>query len=268
MTLFDEWKDLLGHHMMTWNGYWRKHEREGSLETYFRELREAGFGWAEIGANPFGKSAAEVADLAAEYNVRIAAIGTAVTATAHPPNTEAYQKAMDFAQELGVKTLAVCGGFIPGKRRTTFETDYELFGRNLAGAMAYAENLGLTFTYHPHLACMVETLEEIERLLQYVPELDLCVDSGHLIGAGTDPIDVLTQYPQKIKHVHLKDFDREKEAFTEIGDGSGEQDFPGFFRKLTEIGYNRPVIIERDSSPFPGQESAGKSLAGVKRLLG
>ena len=72
---------------------------------------------------------------------------------------------------------------------------------------AYARSKGMYFTVHHHMGTGVQTVEEIDKLMEMTdPELVyLLFDSGHLTFAGIDPMPVLKKYINRVKHVHLKD---------------------------------------------------------------
>jgi inosose dehydratase len=66
---------------------------------------------------------------------------------------------------------------------------------------------GLRTVFHHHCAGYVETPEEIDALLSRTDPalLGLCLDTGHLTFAGGDPLTALSQYGDRIWHVHFKD---------------------------------------------------------------
>jgi inosose dehydratase len=63
---------------------------------------------------------------------------------------------------------------------------------------------GLTTVLHPHVGTHVETRAEVERFV-HDSDLPLCVDTGHLLIGGTDPVDLVRRHPRRVGHVHLKD---------------------------------------------------------------
>ncbi|HEY1369012.1 MAG TPA: sugar phosphate isomerase/epimerase [Gaiellaceae bacterium] len=67
---------------------------------------------------------------------------------------------------------------------------------------------GLKAAFHPHAASYIESPEEVEALLERAPaELGLCVDTGHSIVGGGDPIELARRYADRLVHLHLKDVD-------------------------------------------------------------
>ncbi|MCW8129035.1 MAG: sugar phosphate isomerase/epimerase [Planctomycetota bacterium] len=257
----------LAHHSMTWGGWYKKQNQTFQMDSFLADLKAAGYTATELGGaeDTHGPAAALKKKLADE-GVGLAAWALSVTANPWPPNTERYRIEMDYAAEMGMKTLMVCGGFLGG-RRNTFDSDYELFASNLAAAQEYADKNGQTIAYHPHVGCIVETNEEVDRLLKYIPNLKLTIDTGHLAAVRSDPIALARKYPKKIIHVHLKDWDPEKNAFAELGEGKAGLDFPAFFAAMEEIGFPGWIVVERDNTPMPPVESAKISKRFLDSIL-
>src|SRR5262249_3996558 len=67
-----------------------------------------------------------------------------------------------------------------------------------------AATYGLRTVLHPHMGTYVETQVEVERFLAD-SDLPLCLDTGHLLIGGTDPVELARAHPERIGHVHLKD---------------------------------------------------------------
>jgi inosose dehydratase len=82
--------------------------------------------------------------------------------------------------------------------------------RHLATAVdritAIAADRGVRTALHPHVGTMVETAAEVDRLLR-VSTVQLCLDTGHLLIGGVDPLALAREHADRIGHVHLKDVD-------------------------------------------------------------
>ena len=256
------------HHLMTFQGWSSKNKLPFDLATALTEIRLAGYTGVELGGDEASLGQpAELRRQIEDAGLQIAAWGTAVTANPWPPNTEAYQRELDFAAALGVATIAACGGFLPEQRRTAFDSDYALFAESLGAAKTYAEARGLVFAFHPHRGCLVETNEEMERFWKYLPDLAVCLDTGHTGSVRSSPAALIEAHPALIKHIHLKDFHAETRQFAELGRGDIGLDFPAIFRALDAAGYDGWLVVERDDPPIPGAESAAVSrrfLAGLE----
>ena len=133
---------------------------------------------------------------------------------------------------------------------------------------------GARFAFHPHAGTFVETPAEVARLVASTdPALvPLCLDVGHYLVGGGDPVDALRRYGSRVTHVHLKDVDGAVLAglrdgrlagfddavrarlFTELG--AGVLDVDGVIDALDARGYDGWLMVEQDSCWGPPSESA------------
>ena len=65
---------------------------------------------------------------------------------------------------------------------------------------------GLDVALHPHAATHIESESETDRILERT-DIGLCVDTGHTIVGGGDPVALARRYAARLLHVHLKDVD-------------------------------------------------------------
>jgi inosose dehydratase len=151
-----------------------------------------------------------------------------------------------------------------------------------------ASEFGLTVVFHPHVATFVETPMETERLFDALAgaPVGLCLDTGHCVYGGGDPVEEARKYRSALHYVHIKDVDarilgeaRSKKldfeqavgagVFSRIG--SGCIDFDSFFRFLAESRYSGWAIVEQDvifgKTTVPPVESMRDSLTYVKTVL-
>jgi inosose dehydratase len=142
--------------------------------------------------------------------------------------------------------------------------------------------------FHPHAGTFVETPAEVERLATAIEAdvLPFCLDVGHYLVGGGDPVAALRRYGARVTHVHLKDVDpgvldrlRRREVgsfgdavrqrlFTELG--SGALDLGGVLAVLAEHDYRGWLMVEQDSGWPPPAESAAigrRVLAAALRRL-
>ena len=147
---------------------------------------------------------------------------------------------------------------------------------------------GARIAFHPHAGTFVETPAEVERLAAAIdPEtLPFCLDVGHYLVGGGDPVEALRRYGERVTHVHLKDVDPDvlgrlrrreiasfgdavrRRLFTELG--SGAQDLDAILAVLAERRYDGWLMVEQDSGWPPPAESAaiGRRVlaAAIRRL--
>jgi inosose dehydratase len=150
-----------------------------------------------------------------------------------------------------------------------------------------ARELGHPLAFHGHTGTFVETLAELDRLVASTdPELvPLCLDVGHCIVGGGDPVVAIRRYGPRIAHVHLKDVAAEPltrlrdgtisgftdalraRIFTELGDGV--LDVAGVLDALDDLDYRGWLMVEQDTTWKPPSESAaiGRSVLGFALRL-
>lgn len=113
---------------------------------------------------------------------------------------------------------------------------------------------------HPHVGTMVETGDETERVLAG-SRIGLCVDTGHLLVGGADPVALSAAHPDRVVHVHLKDVDASRAARVRAGEttfgtavrdgmfrplGQGDVDIETMVRTLEDAGYDGWYVLEQD----------------------
>lgn len=133
----------------------------------------------------------------------------------------------------------------------------------VAEALERCRARGYEPTFHPELGTSVESPDEIEALLDET-EIGLCLDTGHFLAAGGDPVAAAARWAGRINQVHVKDarLDRIAEivrldepadavwsrgVFCRIGEG--DLDLAGVLDALRTGGYRGWIVVEQDSLP-------------------
>lgn len=125
-----------------------------------------------------------------------------------------------------------------------------------------AAAMGLRTVLHPHVGTHVETRAEVERFV-HDSELPLCVDTGHLLIGGTDPVDLVRRHPRRVGHVHLKDVredlaERVRQGATTYTQavaegiyvplGAGDVDLTTMLTLLRDNDYDGWYVLEQDTA--------------------
>lgn len=144
-----------------------------------------------------------------------------------------------------------------------------------------AAEFGLRTTLHPHIGTYVESEAEVDRFL-VDSDLDLCLDTGHLLIGGTDPVRLAQHYPDRIGHIHLKDVrnaiaDRVRSGAMEYSDavrrgiyvplGEGDIDIEALVRSVHAAGYRGWYVIEQDTALRPDDSAAQPSRDAARSLI-
>ena len=147
---------------------------------------------------------------------------------------------------------------------------------------------GHRFAFHPHTGTYVETPAEVERLVGATDPavVGLCLDVGHYLVGGGDPVAALDRYGTRVSHVHLKDVDPHvlerlrggsprlralpSASASSLELGAGALDLAGVLRSLASRRYNGWLMVEQDSSWGPPAEAAAigrRVLAATLRMI-
>ncbi len=73
------------------------------------------------------------------------------------------------------------------------------------------------------------------------PDFNLCLDVVHCLSFNEDPVEIYELYKDRIKHIHLADYQRGK---PHLNLGEGILDLKGFFRALKKGKYEGNVVLE------------------------
>ena len=66
--------------------------------------------------------------------------------------------------------------------------------------------------YHHHMGTVIQSEDEVDRMMDSTKNVGLLLDSGHLTFAGGDPMRALKRHAKRIVHVHCKDIRKDKLA--------------------------------------------------------
>jgi sugar phosphate isomerase/epimerase len=100
--------------------------------------------------------------------------------------------------------------------------------------------------------------------------LGLCIDVGHTLRTGTDPVQACREARDRLYDVHVKDLAVKTDKDSQVEVGRGVIDFPALFRTLIEIGYQGQVGLEyeiRAKDPLPGMIESMAYMRGVLAAL-
>ncbi len=148
-------------------------------------------------------------------------------------------------------------------------------------AEATAAARGLTLALHPHAGTVIEKPDDVRRFLE-TTGTGLCLDTGHLLVGGADPLEVATWANGRVRHVHLKDVDAAVAARVRSGElsyreavgrglyrplGSGDIDVAALIRYLEAGGYAGWYVLEQDVALRVEPPAGNGPFADVKRSV-
>jgi len=142
----------------------------------------------------------------------------------------------------------------------------------------------LPVALHPHFGTAVERQDHVERVIAS-SDVALCVDTGHLLVGGADPVDVVRAANGRVAHVHFKDVEASLASRVQSGEigyrnavvrglyrplGDGDVDVASVVKALEAAGYHGWYVLEQDvvldSEPPPGDGPAASAARSVHYL--
>lgn len=141
------------------------------------------------------------------------------------------------------------------------ESQWATLYTNLERLSELAISHGIQPSLHPHVGTMVETRDDVERVLANT-SVPLCLDTGHLLIGGTDPVHLVERYADRINHVHAKDVRLDLISRIRSGEltyteavregvyvplGAGDVDFRTIADRLRAANFNGWWVLEQDT---------------------
>ena len=167
------------------------------------------------------------------------------------------------------------------------ESGYQRLAEQIEKYARQALSLGMKSSFHPHAATFIETPEETKSLMDLMsPEIvGLCLDVGHWIVGGGDPVAAVAQYADRVTHVHVKDVS--KSVLTDmlngkyatmhdavvdgklfVPAGTGILNLVELFTSLNSVNFRGWLMSEQDSAYEPSEEASGVSIKNMSAALG
>jgi len=262
-----------------------------------RVLEEAArLGLTALEAGPDGflpGEPVEMADLLSGHGLEL--VGGFVPAVLHRPQARDSELA---SVERQAGLFAAAGAGVLVIAATTGEEGYEEAAGleddewdSLFATLEMVEEIGakhgLSVVLHPHYGTEIESPEHVQRFLEGC-DTALCLDTGHSMIGGGDPVALTEAEAARIRHVHLKDVDRDLAERVVSGTlpyeqavrdglymplGDGDVDVRRVLEVLHGEGYDGWYVLEQDImlADDPGYSPAaevGRSLAYLKGVLG
>lgn len=192
-------------------------------EEVFDEISEAGYTLCELG--PMGYLPGDDARVRAELGRRgLGVAGSYIFEPLHERDrhdavADVTSRTCSRIAALGGRYLVVIDSVSDERGATAGRGDvaprltgqaYDALLTGVRQATAIAIDHGLTPVLHPHAGSYIEFEDEIERILADTTDdgLQLCIDTGHSVYAGVDPVRLLADQRGRTAYLHFKDINQ------------------------------------------------------------
>lgn len=272
------------------------------LETCLSEMQQAGFTGTELGTK-YPRDPKVIIPLLKQYGLSIASGW--FSGNLFDKNQTVEKEIEAFKTHLELLLAAGCSATVYGEvsntvhgsmnvplsKRPIVENDdqWKWYAERMTKFADYTKSQGILVGYHHHMGTVVESADDINKLMQYSGDsLGLTLDTGHISFAGDDPVEAIKRHGDRIVHVHFKDIRREivqkvkdedlsflqavlEGVYTVPGDGC--IDYPSVFKALKSIGYKGWLLVEAEQDPAKAHpltyaNLAMKNLKGYADLVG
>ena len=263
---------------------------------FLDELRAAGYQGTELG--PYGYLSTDVAELKDQLEQRSLTLTSAfVGLRLKDPSTglDEVTKVAELIASAGAEYLVLADTLWPEREAVAGRVDesgvrfssedWNSAANNLRRACQVATDNGLRPVFHHHAGTYIETPQEVARLNE-LTGIGICLDTGHYMYGGGDPVEGARSLGSRMQYMHWKDIDeaelaaarREHLSFTQgvtagvfCPLGKGCVAFRSLLDHLNTSGYDGWIVVEQDvdvgdeSAPSPF-ESARTSRAYLRSI--
>ncbi|CDN58161.1 Rhizopine catabolism protein MocC (plasmid) [Neorhizobium galegae bv. officinalis bv. officinalis str. HAMBI 1141] len=212
----------------------------------------------------------------------------------------AMQPALDLLKAMGSKVIIVCetsnaihgdDGKAVNDRPKLPDSEWKSFGAGVEALAEFAAGQGISLVYHHHMGTIVESEDEIDRLMAHTgPHAKLLLDTGHCLFGGGNPERAASNHMARVGHIHAKNVRPDIAAqvrseglsflegvrrgvFTVPGDKDGGVSFPPVLKVAADHGYEGWLVIEAEQdpdvrNPFEYQSMGLSSLKAMAQAAG
>jgi inosose dehydratase len=250
------------------------------------EMRELGLRTTELGPTGYlGAQPQDVRDQLGRYDMRL--IGGFLPVPMH------IDPALDLTEATdAIATLAAGGSDVVvlaarsadgsyDRKVAMSDEEWTVMLGNVDRLQQVVRDHGMTPTLHPHVGTAIEDRDAVLRLLES-SDILLCLDTGHLLIGGMQPMELLELAGGRVAHVHLKDVNETVAALVAAGDasyigavrqglytplGDGDLDIAAIVTALENVGYQGWYVLEQDCA-LDGEPATGDGpLLDVRRSI-
>ena len=249
--------------------------KDTTVEHCLKEGKQAGFSGFELGGK-WPKDSAILTPLFDKYDMDVVSswFCGGLLVDSLEGEIERITPHMNLLKDMGTEVIVYCEmdscvhGDIssPLSKRPVLDNEqWEEWTDKLSQLAKYTLSHGMKLAYHHHMGTVVQVEEEVDKLMAMTThDLGLVFDTGHLIYAGADPLEVYKKHSGRVMHIHCKDvrgeiLNRSLETDSSFLNsvlngvytvpGDGDFNFPELFKMVSDNNFNGWVVVEAEQDP-------------------
>jgi inosose dehydratase len=165
-------------------------------------------------------------------------------------NVEATKKAFEFAKAMGFSVYSANPSADSFESLATLTREY--------GIKVAIHNHGPEDKTYGHL-------EQVQKAVEKWPvEIGSCVDTGHVLRIGEDPVQWIKALGPRVHDVHIKDFSGPKGEDEKVL-GKGKLDVLGVLQALKDVKYSGILALEYEKNGPKLLDDVKECLAAVRQ---
>jgi sugar phosphate isomerase/epimerase len=233
--------------------------RKYALPEVLRHLAGMGVGYVEFSASSHlaatatDEQIAAARNLAADAGLRISAQGVNRFSKDHAAN----ERVFEFARKLGIRTITA-----------NPQPDAETFAS--LGKLVAKYDLRLAIHNHGPDSLYDKLQSVVQAIKGQDQRIGACVDCGHFLASGEDPVKCLLALRDRVYGVHLKDLAEVGKKSENVVLGKGHLDVVAVFKALRQIKFpaDGALSLEYEANRDNPLDDLKACLAVVKEAIG
>lgn len=106
-----------------------------------------------------------------------------------------------------------------------------------------------------------------DKIVNLDKRIGLCIDIGHVVRLGMNPIEAIKKYGYRMYDMHLKDVDGTVAKSESIQIGRGVIDIPKLMKALKDVNYQGVMSIEYEKDADNAEGGLAESVGYVRGIL-
>lgn len=106
-----------------------------------------------------------------------------------------------------------------------------------------------------------------DKIVNLDKRIGLCIDIGHVVRLGMNPIEAIKKYGHRMYDMHLKDVDGTVAKSESIQIGRGVIDIPKLMKALKDVNYQGVMSIEYEKDAENAEGGLAESVGYVRGIL-